>query len=114
MNSSNLQATLNLLLRRLYAEGLFVGAQIAVHQGSAELVSMQCGTMGASDPRPVEPNSLFNAFSVTKPVVALALLQLVDQGLVAVSDKVSRHWPAFAANVQLLVFLPYSLSLTMI
>ena len=76
-------------------------SQIAVIRGGEGLVSIQGGTLGSSDPRPVTDSTLFNAFSVTKPVVALALLQLIDQGLVALTDKVAQHWPAFGSNVRI-------------
>ena len=86
------------LLAALYTEGKIVGCQVAVYKDGKKIVDSCAGTMGPCDPRPVKQDTVFNCFSVTKVVAAVALLQLVDRGLVNLSDLVSAHWPAFAAN----------------
>ncbi len=63
------------------------------------MASVAAGTMGAHDPRPIKHDTMFNAFSVTKPLPALAMAMLIDQGLISLDDLVAKHWPAFAANV---------------
>jgi CubicO group peptidase (beta-lactamase class C family) len=44
---------------------------------------------------PMERDTLFRMASNTKPVVATALLMLVDDGKLAVSDRVSKYLPSF-------------------
>jgi CubicO group peptidase (beta-lactamase class C family) len=39
--------------------------------------------MGKSDPRPVEDDTLFNAFSVTKIFASVAVGVMLDQGSIA-------------------------------
>nr|WP_240950360.1 beta-lactamase family protein [Novosphingobium sp. ERN07] len=56
---------------------------------------------GAADPatgRPVEPETLFNVFSVTKAVTATALHIQDERGLVDYDEPVAIYWPDFAAN----------------
>jgi hypothetical protein len=52
-------------------------------QNGKELACLAAGTMGRCDARPIKHDTLFNAFSVTKPVAALAIHILADQGRVA-------------------------------
>ena len=55
---------------------------MAAYFKGKKIVDTCAGTLGDADPRPVQPNSLFNVFSVTKALTAVALHQLVDRGLV--------------------------------
>lgn len=45
---------------------------------------------------PLRRDDVFRIYSMTKPVTAVGLLRLVDQGRVALDDPVSRYIPAFA------------------
>ncbi|MFQ3196603.1 MAG: CubicO group peptidase (beta-lactamase class C family) [Paraglaciecola sp.] len=45
-----------------------------------------------------QKDTLVNVFSTTKGAVALCVAHLVERGLLNYSDKVTRHWPEFAAN----------------
>lgn len=44
----------------------------------------------------LEPDAVFRIYSMTKPVTAVAVLQLVERGTVSLDDPVSRYVPAFA------------------
>jgi CubicO group peptidase (beta-lactamase class C family) len=48
--------------------------------------------------RPVDEHTLFMSYSVAKGVTAMALLALVDQGLVRYEDRVAELWPEFGAG----------------
>ena len=43
-------------------------------------------------------DSLLNIFSSGKSITALAVAYLVGAGLVRYEDKISSHWPEFAAE----------------
>jgi CubicO group peptidase (beta-lactamase class C family) len=45
-----------------------------------------------------DENTLVNVYSVGKPVMAAAVLQLVGRGQVTLSDPMATHWPEFRAN----------------
>jgi uncharacterized protein YbbC (DUF1343 family)/CubicO group peptidase (beta-lactamase class C family) len=48
---------------------------------------------------PMTPDTVFDLASVTKPVAtATSVMLLIEQGKLRPSDRVARHWPAFAAN----------------
>lgn len=48
------------------------------------IVDTAAGVLGKFDPRPVQPDSLFSCFSVTKGITAGLLHWLADQGYVFV------------------------------
>ena len=51
---------------------------------------------------PVEPDSIYRFFSMSKPITSIALMQLYEQGRVKLSDPVEKYIPAFA-NMQVVV-----------
>lgn len=44
----------------------------------------------------VEQDAIFRIASMTKPITSIALMQLVEQGLIALSDPVAKYIPEFA------------------
>ncbi len=80
------------------AEGRQIGVQVAAYLRGEPLVSVQAGTMGPGDARPVQPDSLFLSFSTTKGIAALAIHQLVDRGQIDLDAPVAAYWPEFAVN----------------
>ena len=46
--------------------------------------------------KPVEEQSLFRIFSMTKPITAVAVMTLHDQGMLKLDDKVSKYIPEFS------------------
>lgn len=85
-------------LRKLHAQGLATGVQVAVYHKGELVVDAASGTMGETDPRAVHTNSLFNVFSVTKGIITTAVHLLVERGQLKYTDKIAQHWPAFAAH----------------
>ncbi|MDI1237380.1 MAG: serine hydrolase [Polaromonas sp.] len=56
-------------------------------------------SLGRQDPAagsPMTRDSIFRIYSMTKPVVSVALMMLVEQGRLLLSDPVARHLPEFA------------------
>lgn len=51
---------------------------------------------------PMEKDTIFRMFSMTKPVTAVAVMQLVEDGKIAVTDPVSKYIPEFG-EMQVLV-----------
>lgn len=93
-----LENALGLVLEKLHASGDLVGAQVCVYRHGAMAASVCCGTLGKVDPRPVQPDTLFNCFSVTKGVVTTALHMLLERAGKDLSyeDTVASLWPEFA------------------
>jgi len=53
------------------------------------------GFANIEEQKPVEENSIFRIFSMTKPITAVALMTLYDEGKFELDDKLSRHIPEF-------------------
>lgn len=74
-----------------------LGAAVAVIVDGETVVDIWGGWADRARSRRWRPDTLVNVYSVGKPMVALLLLQLVDQGRVDLDDRVAEWWPAFAA-----------------
>lgn len=98
MTESALNAKVQALLEKQIAEGRALGTQAAAYR-YGELIADACaGSMGPKDPRPVRPDSLFNSFSTTKGVAALAVHMAADRGQLEYDAPVAKYWPGFAKN----------------
>jgi len=54
------------------------------------------GKMDIAAGRQMEADAIFRIYSMTKPIVSLALMMLHDEGKLQLHDKVSRYIPSFA------------------
>lgn len=54
------------------------------------------GLRDAATGAPMGKDSIFRIYSMTKPVTAVAVLMLMEEGRLRLSDPLSRHLPAFA------------------
>jgi CubicO group peptidase (beta-lactamase class C family) len=82
-------------VRAAFADGEEVGMQVAVCVNGALIVDVCAGLADQAERRPVEAGTLFPVFSVTKGVVSTAILQAVDDGLLALDAPICRYWPSF-------------------
>lgn len=74
-----------------------VGAAVAVTIDGRCVVDLWAGWMDEARTRWWQRDTLVNVFSVGKAVVTLALLILVERGLVDLDAPVACYWPEFAA-----------------
>jgi CubicO group peptidase (beta-lactamase class C family) len=86
------------LIQKLYRKDALTGIQIAVYRGGHLAAEAHGGVLGEADPRPVQADTLFNCFSVTKGVAAMALHLLADENAVSYEEPVATYWPEFAAE----------------
>ena len=95
MSSERLQ-TINAYIEREVAGDRLPGI-IALAQRRGKIVhhSMH-GKMDIEANRPMQADAIFRIYSMTKPVVSLALMLLHDEGRCQLFDPVSRYIPAFA------------------
>ena len=54
------------------------------------------GTQGPNQTTEMNDQTLFRIYSMTKPIVSVATMSLVEDGLIAISDPVSKYIPEFA------------------
>lgn len=84
------------LLEQLVAEGREIGVQVAAWQGEEPIVDAWAGLADPVTGRKVDGETLFNVFSVSKAVTAVALHIQAERGLVDYDEAVAHYWPEFA------------------
>ena len=95
MSSDRLER-INDAMQRHVAAGTIQGAVTAVAR-RGKLVHFEAhGLMSVPDNRPMQRDSLFIMMSSTKPVLGVAAMMLVEEGLIRPSDPISKWFPEFA------------------
>ena len=75
-----------------------IGIQVAAYLNGELVVDAWGGVADPDTGRPVDGDTLFNVFSVTKGIVATALHLQAERGLVEYDRPVADYWPAYGAN----------------
>jgi len=103
--SSERLARVHELVERTIAAGEIAGAvTLVARNGQVAYLEAQ-GVMDLTTKRPMQPDSMFRIASMSKPVAAVAILMLAEEGKVRLSDPVSRFIPAYA-NLEVGVLKP--------
>jgi CubicO group peptidase (beta-lactamase class C family) len=82
--------------------GLIPGAVLLVAKGGQVVNVTTVGTEGPGDADPMSTETIFRVYSMTKPIVSIAAMQLVEEGRLSLEDPVSKYIPEFA-NPKVLV-----------
>jgi len=95
--SSPLQKKLIKLIERLHDGNSYdeVGFQLCVMHKGKHKANIAAGTLGKANPRPVTPSTLFNIFSVSKGLLSIGLLKLLEEKKILLDDPVSKYWTEF-------------------
>ncbi|KAJ0730693.1 putative carboxylesterase [Helianthus annuus] len=96
--NSEVEAKLRALLVQLGYADKILGIQVCAYKDGNVIIDTAAGVLGNYDPSPVQPDTLFPVFSVTKGVTAGILHWLVDKGKVKLEEKVANIWPEFSSN----------------
>jgi CubicO group peptidase (beta-lactamase class C family) len=80
------------------ARGLEAGAACAVFKDGVPVLDVWGGLSDRAAGTPWREDTLVTVYSVTKGISALAVLHLVDQGLLALDEPVATYWPEFARH----------------
>ena len=76
--------------------GLLPGALILIWRRGRVAHRSMVGAIDMARKKPMRHDTIFRLYSMTKPVTAVALLMLMEEGLVALDDPVKRFIPEFA------------------
>ncbi|XP_057477288.1 uncharacterized protein LOC130764990 [Actinidia eriantha] len=95
---SDVEAKLRQLLVELGNGDKILGIQVCAYKDGEVIIDTAAGVLGRYDPRPVQPDSLFPVFSVTKGITAGMLHWLVDNGKLKLEENVTNVWPQFRVN----------------
>ncbi|XP_065634119.1 uncharacterized protein LOC112028464 isoform X2 [Quercus suber] len=95
---SDVEAKLRQFLVELGNNDKILGIQVCAYKDGEVIIDTAAGVLGNYDPRPVQPDSLFPVFSVTKAITAGMLHWLVDNGKLKLEENVANIWPEFGSN----------------
>lgn len=90
--------SLNVATKRLHKyvdEGKLPGTYVKIIKDGKVVYDDKYGFIDIDKKKPIEENSLYRIFSMTKPITAVAIMSLYDQGKLNLDDKVSKYIPEF-------------------
>ena len=82
--------------RRYVDDGRLPGWQIVVTRHGRVAHSSVHGRRDLEAGTPVEPDTLWRIYSMTKPITSVAAMTLWEEGWFRLTDEISRWLPAFA------------------
>ncbi len=94
--SSEQLARLEAMTRDHIEKGLLPGAIMVVVRDDKVAWHRVLGMRDKDKGEPMKPDSLFRIYSMTKPIVSVAVMMLVERGKLQIDDPVSRYIPEFA------------------
>ncbi|MDP9434737.1 MAG: beta-lactamase family protein [Actinomycetota bacterium] len=83
-------------LARYVDDGRLAGWQVLVTRRGQVVHSSMYGDRDREAGLPVEPDTLWRVYSMTKPVTAVVAMQLFEEGAFSLNDELARHLPEFA------------------
>jgi hypothetical protein len=94
--SSSRLARLDEVMQRRYVDGGYLPGMLTYVYRRGELVHTGiCGLMDIDRGRPMREDAIFRIYSMSKPITAVALMMLVEEGLIGLDDLVHTHIPAW-------------------
>ena len=87
--------TLDTLFDTMIRKGLHHGAQLAVYKNGSLVYQRSGGFADRQHRRPVNPQTPFMIYSVTKTFTAAAVHQLADGGRIDLEAPLAEYWPEF-------------------
>ena len=94
--SSKRLERLNELSQQYVDEGRVAGIVNLVMRNGKVIHYQATGARGVNDSGPVKRDDLFRIYSMTKPITAVAAMQLYERGKFQLSDPVSKFVPELA------------------
>ena len=95
MSSARL-ARLDEVMKRRYVDGGYLPGMLTYVYRKGELVHTAiCGHMDLERGKPMREDAIFRIYSMSKPITAVALMMLVEEGLIGLDDEISTHIPAW-------------------
>lgn len=88
-------AELRSKIERLLAEQELPGLVLQIRHQGQDIYFEAAGKVNADKPAQIQKDSLFRIYSMTKPITAVALLQLVEQGKVKLDMDIRHYLPEF-------------------
>ena len=94
--SSARLARLDKVMKRRYVDGGYLPGMLTYVYRKGELAhTAMCGQIDIERGRPMREDAIFRIYSMSKPITAVALMMLVEEGLLGLDDFVHTHIPAW-------------------
>src|SRR5947209_10281336 len=95
MSSARL-ARLDQVMTGRYVDGGYLPGMLTYIYRKGHLVHTGiCGDMDIERGKPMREDAIFRIYSMSKPITAVALMMLVEEGLIGLDDAVHSHIPAW-------------------
>ena len=94
LSSERLQRISQMIQRHIAAGDLAGAVTIVARKGKVAHLSA-LGVMDLESKQPMTPGAMFRIASMTKPVVGVAIMMMVEEGKLHLDDPVSRYIPEF-------------------
>ena len=95
LSSARLALLDRVMQERYLDSGLLPGYQIMVWRDDALAHSSVAGLMDIERARPMQDDAIFRIYSMSKPITAVALMMLVEEGKLGLDDDVHAHIPSW-------------------
>jgi CubicO group peptidase (beta-lactamase class C family) len=95
MSSARLARLDDVLQRRYVDSGYLPGVLTYVYRRGQLVHSGICGQMEVERGKPMREDAIFRLYSMTKPITAVALMMLAEEGLIGLDDAIDSHIPAW-------------------
>ena len=82
-------------LQESIADGKLAGTVVLVARKGKLIYADAAGFQDKDEGKPMALDSIFRIYSMTKPVVSVAAMMLVEDGKIELTDPVSKFFPAF-------------------
>jgi len=93
--NKQLQLALTEALQREIEKGNTAGANVLIRQNGEELAYAEAGHADVAAGKPFARDTIFRAYSMSKPITAVAVMILVERGLISLSEPVWKYLPGF-------------------
>ncbi|HCE57569.1 MAG TPA: serine hydrolase [Prolixibacteraceae bacterium] len=97
LSGDSLNVAVN-LAQQYVDSGKLAGVSLMVTRNNETALRKTYGYADVQNKIPVEDNTIFRVFSMTKPITTVALMTLYDEGKFKLDDKVADFIPEFAAT----------------
>ncbi len=77
--------------------GTVPGGLLLVAKGGEVVNITAVGVEGPGDADPISPETIFRVYSMSKPIVSVAAMKLVEEGKLGLEDPISKYIPEFAS-----------------
>ena len=95
MSSARLARLDQVMKQRYVDSGHLPGMLFHVYRKGQLVHTGMCGQMDIERSKPMREDAIFRIYSMSKPITAVALMMLVEEGMIGLDDVVHSHIPAW-------------------